>query len=150
MQKKIIDFIEDHRVVTICCVDEENMPYCFSCFSAFDREKHQLLYKSSTDTRHSRILLENPSVAGTIQPVKLNPLAIMGIQFTGFLLDQDDYLCRDSEAIYHRKYPFASAIDGDVWCIQLQRIKMTDSTLGFGKKLLWESMPMSMLLFNEN
>ncbi|MBK7558873.1 MAG: hypothetical protein IPI54_11635 [Chitinophagaceae bacterium] len=40
--------------------------------------------------------------------------------------------------IYLAKHPLALAIPGDIWALQLNSVKMTDSTLGFGKKLLWE------------
>jgi uncharacterized protein YhbP (UPF0306 family) len=36
-----------------------------------------------------------------------------------------------------QKIPFALAKPGDVWCIQLEMIKMTDNTQVFGKKLMW-------------
>jgi uncharacterized protein YhbP (UPF0306 family) len=36
-----------------------------------------------------------------------------------------------------KKYPFALAIPGDVYTIQPDYIKLTDNTIGFGKKLTW-------------
>ncbi len=35
------------------------------------------------------------------------------------------------------KFPLAVAIPGEVWTIRLSHIKMTDSTLSFGKKISW-------------
>ncbi|MBK8686062.1 MAG: hypothetical protein IPN26_14405 [Bacteroidetes bacterium] len=41
--------------------------------------------------------------------------------------------------IYLAKHPLALAIPGDIWALQVNYIKMTDSTLGFGKNYLDKS-----------
>jgi uncharacterized protein YhbP (UPF0306 family) len=138
MNERIADFITHQRVASVCCVDEENMPYCFSIFYAFDPERHLFYFKSSTSAHHSQVLLQNPVVAGTIQADKLNPLAIKGIQFTGRILHPKNELCSQAEAVYHRRFPFALAMPGEIWTLQPEAIKMTDNTLSFGKKLHWQ------------
>ena len=35
----------------------------------------------------------------------------------------------------------ALAVAGEIWTIKMDSIKMTDSTLGFGKKITWEREP---------
>jgi len=138
MNERIADFITHQKVATVCCVDEENNPYCFSCFYAFDAERGLIYFKSGSSAHHSQILHQNPIVAGTVQPDKLNPLAIKGIQFTGRILHPKNELCSHAEAIYHKRYPFALAMPGDMWTLQPETIKMTDNTLSFGKKLHWQ------------
>lgn len=138
MDEMIVDFIARQRVISLCCIDEENKPYCFSCFYAFDREKQLFYFKSGSNTRHSSLLLSNPAVAGTIQPDRLNPLAIKGIQLTGCVLPSDDGRTAHAETAYYRRFPFALAMPGNVWTLQPESIKMTDSTLGFGKKIHWK------------
>jgi uncharacterized protein YhbP (UPF0306 family) len=65
-----------------------------------------------------------------------NRLAIQGIQFSGKVLLEDDALCADAYFIYHKKYLFAPlpclAMCG---LIKLTKVKMTDNTLAFGKKI---------------
>jgi len=139
MNETIVDFITHQRVATICCVDAEKHPYCFSCFYVFDAERELVYFKSSSNTVHSQILDRNPIVAGTIQPDKLNPLAIKGIQYTGQILHLKNELCLHAEGIYHKRYPFALAMPGNIWILQPLTIKMTDNTLSFGKKLHWQS-----------
>jgi uncharacterized protein len=138
MDKQIKDFLSSQKVATICSVSENGKPYCFSCFFAFDSERDLIYFKSNAKTSHCRMLLENPEVAGTIQPDKLNVLAIKGIQFSGKALDPSNPLCIEANRVYHRKYPFALAMTGDVWAIEPEYIKMTDSTAGFGRKTNWE------------
>ncbi|HEY0732981.1 MAG TPA: pyridoxamine 5'-phosphate oxidase family protein [Chitinophagaceae bacterium] len=136
MNERITEFIEDQTVATVACIDSEQKPYCFSCFYAFDKEKSLLYFKTSANTNHVQMLNNNKHVAGTIQPDKLNRLAIKGIQFTGTVIDTVEQQSNAS-ALYHKKYPFALAMPGEVWTIQLESIKMTDNTLAFGKKILW-------------
>ena len=134
----MIGFMEEQRVATICCVDEENRPYCFSCFYAFDAEEQLIYFKSSPATHHAILLNQKPLVSGTIQPDRLNPLAIKGVQFNGEVLKANKTVSERASAFYHKKYPFALAMPGEVWTIQADMIKMTDNTLSFGKKLVWQ------------
>ena len=138
MNERIWNFIRGQKLASICCMDEENAPYCFSCFFAFDEENLVLYFKSSPESRHVQLLTKNGIVAGTIQPDKLNPLAIKGLQFTGQLVDANDPLAASAFSIYHKNYPFAIAMKGDVLTIKLTAIKMTDNTLQFGKKIAWK------------
>jgi hypothetical protein len=138
MNDRMVDFITNQKVATICCVDEENKPCCFSCFYAFDAERKLFYFKSEMSSHHAQLLLQNTNVAGTIQPGKLNPLAIKGIQFTGRILSAKDELCSKAEMIYHKRFPFALTMPGEMWTLQLEVIKMTDNTLSFGKKLHWQ------------
>lgn len=138
MNERIIEFIQQQTCATICCIAENGEPHCFSAFYALDARKALLHYKSSADTRHSRILSANAWVAGTILPDKLQKLAVQGIQFNGVLLPKEHKEAENAEFIYHKRYPFATAIEGDVRTLQLTEIKMTDGTLVFGEKIKWK------------
>jgi hypothetical protein len=83
------------------------------------------------------LLKHKPSVAGTILPDKLNKLLVKGIQFEGTLLDAGDSVAASAAVLYYKQNPLAVAMPGEVWTIRIDHIKMTDSTLGFGKKLKW-------------
>ena len=137
MNERIADFITRQRVATVCCVDEENKPHCFSCFYAFDKERQLLYFKSGSSAHHSQILLKNCMVAGAIQQDKVNSLAIKGIQFTGKIVSPENELCSRAESVYHKRFPFAITMPGEMWTLQPETIKMTDNTLSFGKKLHW-------------
>lgn len=140
--------MEKQKVATICCLDDEGKPYCFSCFYAYDPDKKLLYFKSSHNSNHASYLELSPNVAGTIQQDKLNVLAIQGIQFTGLVYEADEEASSVAKHIYHKKYPFALAMAGEIWIIEPKQIKMTDNSLGFGKKLLWERESLGELLNN--
>lgn len=137
MNKTIREFIEKQKSCTLCCIDETGKPYCFSCFYVFNEEQGLLYFKSSPKSKHSGILLNNPFVAGTILPDKLNLIVIKGIQFEGTVLPLNHFLVEQAAAYYYKKNPAAVAIPGDIWIVKIENIKMTDSTFGFGKKITW-------------
>ncbi len=138
MNEIISQFIQEQNCASICCVGETGMPYCFSCFYAFNGESGILYFKSSANSRHAVLMKKNPFVAGTILPDKLNKISIKGIQFEAVVLDNEQPLVKRSLGSYLKKHPMALAIPGEIWALQINNIKMTDSTLGFGKKNNWE------------
>jgi uncharacterized protein YhbP (UPF0306 family) len=143
MKNKIDKFIRQQTCASACCVDEYNNPYCFSCFYSYDAKESSLYYKSSAETRHSAILLTNPVMAGTITPDRLNLLQIQGVQFEGIVLPPGHPSAKHASGHYHKKHPVALTIPGQIWTIQLNVIKFTDNTLGFGTKLYWSRIEMS-------
>lgn len=137
MNEKIIKFINSQTCASVCCVDEQGNPYCFSCFYAFSSDEGLLYFKSTSTARHSEILLKKGEIAGTILPDKLNILVVRGIQFEGIVLSENHPLTKKSSGFYHKKHPAALAMKGEIWTIQINSIKMTDSSMGFGKKINW-------------
>ncbi len=137
MDKKISTFLKTNKLFSFCTTTE-NEPYCASCFYAFADEGDYLVFKSSKETKHITDALLNPNCAGTITPDIDKVATIKGIQFTGTFLQPQDDLLDNLKKVYYKKFPFALTMPGDVWAVQLNKIKMTDNTLGFGKKLHWE------------
>lgn len=137
MNNNIIEFLQSQTCATISCLDAQNRPWCFSCFFTFHSGKGLLYFKSSPGANHSAMMKRIPMVAGTVLPDKLNKLRVRGIQFEGVVLDSMDRLALGASQYYHTKNPLALAMPGEVWTIQVNHIKMTDSAMGFGKKIAW-------------
>ena len=76
MNETIILFLQQQSSATICCVDEQGKPYCFSCFYAFNQQEGLLYFKSSADSHHSVLMKKNPFIAGTVLPDKLNKIIV--------------------------------------------------------------------------
>lgn len=133
----IVNYLEKQTCASVCSVNEEGKPWCFSCFYVFNSKEGLMYYKSSLDTRHSGVIKNNSFVSGTILPDKLNTLMVKGVQFEGVVLESGHPLAEHAATHYYKKNPMARAIPGQIWTIQLLHIKMTDSTLGFGKKITW-------------
>ncbi len=137
MNEIIVSFLSKQTCATLCSADEEGKPWCFTCFYVFNPLLGLLYYKSGAATRHSALLKNNPVVAGTILPDKLNTLLIKGVQFEGAVVEAGHPDAVNAAAQYYKKNPMAMAMPGEIWTVQLHSIKMTDSTLGFGKKIQW-------------
>ncbi len=137
MNETIIHFLEQQNCASVCCIDEAGKPYCFSCFYAFSRIDGLIYFKSSANSHHANLLKKNSFIAGTVLPDKLNKLTIKGIQFEAIVLDTQHPLVKKRLNNYYKKHPAALAMPGDIWILQIEYIKMTDNTLGFGKKIIW-------------
>ena len=138
MNEKITQFLQTQTCCSISCLDEEGNPYCFSCYFSFDAASGTLSFKSSPDSYHAILISKNPNLAGTVLPDKLNKLSTKGIQFRGIRLSADDKFSQEASIKYHKRHPLALAIKGEVYTVQLNQIKMTNSSMGFGKKIHWE------------
>ncbi len=138
IQQHIANFIAQQTVATVCCTGPEGALHCFSCYYAYNENQQLLIFKTSDDSLHMQYLLKKPLLAGTILPDKLNKLKVQGIQFNGELLATSHAQGNDAGKLYHRRHPIALAMQGTVYTIRLDLIKMTDNTLGFGTRLIWD------------
>lgn len=136
MDKRISGFITSQKLFTIAAING-NEPHCAICMYAYFPDEQMLVFSSKRSTRHVALALQNPEVAGTILPDKIETTALKGAQFTGTFLSPPEALADKIRRCYYLKYPFALAISGEVWVIKLHSVKMTDNSLGFGKKLIW-------------
>ena len=94
--------------------------------------------KSVKETKHITSARINNTVAGTIIPDISKIGTIKGIQFTGKFTVPAGDLFEKAKKTYYTKHPFALPVAGEIWAIELLSVKMTDNTLGFGKKIIWE------------
>lgn len=137
MNKDIAQFIRKQKTASVCTVDANGNPYCFSCYYAFDEAKGILIYKTHADSHHYPLMKDKRELAGTILPNRADPVIVRGIQFEGESLVKNDPLTEHASRDYHLRFPFALAMGGDICVIKLFHIKMTDSSKGFGTKIEW-------------
>lgn len=138
IQQHIAHFISNQSLASVCCMGPENELHCFTCYFAYNDKLQLLLFKSSDNSLHTKFLLQNPVLAGTILPDKHNKFYSKGIQFNGRILPLSHPQANDASKFYHKKFPFALTMKGTVYSIRLDRIKMTDNTMGIGTKLIWD------------
>jgi uncharacterized protein len=137
MESKIIEYLQQNKVLTVA-TSVNDVPYCANCFYAFDEINKTLIFLSDNNTRHIKEALKNNSVGGSIQNGVTTITKIQGIQFIGEFINPNSEQENQFYKTYYQKFPFAKAKPSPIWGIQLSWIKMTDNTLGFGKKLIWE------------
>ncbi len=131
MDANIITFLRSQKVLTLAVCGEE--AYAATCFYAFEEKGLRLVFASDPETKHMRLALLHPEVAGTIYDPDVAVKKICGVQFQGVLQKADTAAKR----CYFARFPFALAMKPRLWVIELMWVKMTDNTLGFGTKITW-------------
>ncbi|MFY7840266.1 MAG: pyridoxamine 5'-phosphate oxidase family protein [Lacibacter sp.] len=137
MPEQIVTFLNEQTVVTIA-TSVNGQPYCASCYFAYVPGDNLLEFKSDSDTRHIEEALQNNQVGGTVLPDNVTKVKPKGVQFTGIFSKAEGSVGDKAKKAYLKKYPVAGIFRGDIWIIELSKIKFTDNTLVFGKKTLWE------------
>lgn len=135
MDERFIKFIKKHHVLTLATVNSEGMPYVANCFYAFDTKRNLFVFTSDLATRHGAEMAANSSVALSIVLETRIVGRVQGLQVMGEAKRGDD----EARKCYIKRFPYAAAADLELWMVEPTMMKLTDNTLGFGKKLVWQS-----------
>ncbi len=137
MDALITRYLQTQTCATICCTNHSLEPYCFNCFYAFEAQEGILVFKSSPNSLHGEMILQNPLVAGTVLPDKLRKIALQGVQFRGRILPDHHPSVAVAGSLYYKKHPLAHTMKGKLYVVQLTHLKMTDNSIVFGNKITW-------------
>ena len=135
--KRIVDFINEHHVLTLA-TSVENSPWCANCFYTYLEDENCFVFTSDVETRHVQDVLANSNVAGSVVLETNTVGKIQGIQFAGKMGKPEKELASKVKKAYLKKFPFAVLMKTTLWVVHPVILKMTDNRLGFGKKLIWE------------
>jgi len=136
VDKKITGFIQKHHVLT-CSFFHQEVLHSASCFYLFLENPPRFIVASSKDSLHVELAKKNPQVSGTIHLETTTIGKIQGVQYRGIWSRAN---AQEKQA-YLKRYPYALALNPKLWHIDIEYIKFTDNTLGFGKKLEFRSQP---------
>ncbi|SQI43321.1 Uncharacterized protein conserved in bacteria [Leminorella richardii] len=136
--KAICRYLGKQHVVTLCVTEDDGLPWCASCFYAFDADSMSLFLMTETTTRHGRAALNHECVSGTITAQTRNVLLIQGIQYRGRLNLLEGEEAQRARALYLKRFPIARMASAPLWRLTLDDVKMTDNRAGFGTKRLWQ------------
>ena len=137
-EKRIVDFIHEHHVLTLA-TSIDNNAWCSNCFYAYLEEENCFVFTSDDNTKHVQDVLNNSKVAGSVVLETKTVCKIRGIQFTGIMERPLKELKSKAKMAYLKRFPYAALMKTSLWILKVDYIKMTDNRLGFGKKLIWES-----------
>lgn len=132
----ILKFLNKNHVLSLCAAADGEM-WSASCFYVTGSQPMSLYFMTELKTLHGTLMAKSSQVVGTIAPHPKTIALIKGIQFRGEATVLTDDEERHARHLYCTHFPVAIAMKAPVWRLALQHIKMTDNTLGFGKKLLW-------------
>ena len=135
--KRIVDFIKEHHLLTLA-TSKENSPYCSNVFYIYDEKNNSLIFSSDIKTRHAQEFCKNLNVAGTIALETKDVEKIQGVQLLGEIKELKGEELEKASKQYLKAYPYARIMNPHLWEMKLTFVKMTHNQLGFGKKLVWE------------
>ena len=135
--ERIVRFLKRHHVLTLA-TSVDGRPYCANLFYAWMEAEQAFVFTSSLDTKHAADALVNPDVAGSVVLETGTVGKLQGVQWRGKMFrPQGEALVRAKKR-YLRRFPYAAVADLELWILEITWAKMTDNTLGFGKKIIWE------------
>ena len=135
IDERITKFIRKHHVLTLATVGRDNLPYVANCFYAYDTKHNRIIFTSDLTTRHGKEMSENPHVALSIVRETRIVGCVEGIQIEGRATRGTE----EAKSAYIKRFPYAAAAPLELWMVRPSMMKLTDNTLGFGKKLIWQS-----------
>ncbi|MEC5320526.1 YhbP family protein [Brenneria populi subsp. brevivirga] len=129
-------YLKKQHVLTLCAGENSDL-WCASCFYTYDESQAAFYVMTEADTRHGALMSRQPQIAGTVSGQPKNVMLIKGVQFRARALRLEGEEERQARAHYNRRFPIARAAHAPIWRLQLTELKMTDNSLGFGKKHHW-------------
>lgn len=129
-------WLKKQHVLTYCAGAAESL-WCANAFYIFDGDEVVFYFLSETTTRHGQAIGQHALTAGTVNGQPKTVALIRGIQFRGEIQLLSEEEAASPRARYNKRFPIARAMSAPMWAIRLDELKMTDNTLGFGKKLHW-------------
>ncbi|RLM21402.1 hypothetical protein BIY29_13715 [Brenneria alni] len=135
--KAISHYLKKLHVLTVCVGDNSDL-WCASCFYTYDDRQVAFYLMTELHTRHGELMLRQPQVAGTVSGQPKSVMLIKGIQFRAQAVRLEGEDEQQARACYNARFPVARAAHAPIWRLQLIELKMTDNTLGFGKKRYWQ------------
>lgn len=129
-------YLKKLHVMTLCAGENSEL-WCASCFYVYDERLAAFYLMTELQTRHGEIMLRLPQVAGTVSGQPKSVMLIKGVQFRARAVPLDGDEALRARALYNARFPVARASQAPIWRLDLTELKMTDNTLGFGKKRNW-------------
>ena len=132
MQNRVIKFLDKHHVLTLVTQSSRGV-YCANAFYAFSAEHKAFVFSTDVTTRHGAEMIANPQVAASVVLETDVVGKIQGAQITGRVVEAS----ATDKMLYIKRFPYAIAIELHLWRLEIDELKLTDNTLGFGRKLIW-------------
>ena len=135
---KIAAFIRRHHVMTLATVSGDGRPWTAHVFYAWLPEQGLFVFTTGAETRHGAEMETAANVAAGIALETRTVGRLQGLQIEGTARRAEGAELAAARRAYLKRFPYAVAADLHLWLLEPTRMKLTDNTLGFGKKLIWQ------------
>ncbi len=136
---KIVAFVKRHHVMTLATVGDEGRPWVAHAFYAWMAREGWFVFMNNPATRHGTEMAANPRVAAAIALETRVVGRLQGLQIEGGVALAEGEELDAARRAYLRRFPYATVMEQPVWVLRPTSMKLTDNTLGFGKKLTWSA-----------
>jgi uncharacterized protein YhbP (UPF0306 family) len=120
-------------VLTLATSTADGLPYCAACFYAYDKARNLFIFTSDDTTCHAQQMVANSNVACAITLETKVVGKVQGLQICGVARRGET----EDRSVYVKRFPYAAVAPLNIWVVEPTFMKLTDNTLGFGKKLIW-------------
>lgn len=138
--ERMVKFIRRHHVMTLASVGGDGQPWVAHAFYAWTAaDGGCFVFSTDPDnTRHGAEMAANPRVAAGIALETRIVGRVQGVQIEGRVRRAEGVESDSARRAYLKRFPYAAAIPGlTLWLLEPTLMKLSDNTLGFGKKLVW-------------
>jgi len=136
--QEIWDFVQDNHVLSATAAWNEEL-WSVNLFYTSDQNNDCVWVMTDENTRHGEMMSKNNAISGTISSQEANIHLLKGIQFSGTIeLINDGNTYKEGLKLYQKRFPIAHLHKKALWKLSFIKIKLTNNTLGFGTKLMWE------------
>ena len=132
----IFTYLKKQHVLSLCCSFDDDI-WCANCFYVFDEKEVAFYLMTSAESRHSKLMLNNHLVAGTVNGQPKNISLIKGVQYKGVISLLAEENKNDALSLYTKRFPIAKIKSQPLWKIEISELKFTNNILGFGNKSAW-------------
>ncbi len=132
----IFTYLKKQHVLSLCCSFDDDI-WCANCFYVFDEKEVVFYLMTSAESRHSKLMLNNHLVAGTVNGQPKNISLIKGIQYKGVISLLVEENKNDALSLYTKRFPIAKIKSLPLWKVEISELKFTNNILGFGNKSAW-------------
>jgi len=130
---KIDQFLQKHHILSLATSVGNELSVC-SLFYVYIKDANSFVVASDDKTTHIKHIKQNHNIAGNIVLETKIVGKIQGVQFKGEFLELED---EELKKTYFKSFPYSKLLNPKLWQIKVTYFKMTDNTLGFGKKIIW-------------
>jgi uncharacterized protein YhbP (UPF0306 family) len=124
--------------MTVATVGADGRPWTAHVFYAWSGGQNLFVFTTDTITRHGSEMEANACVAAGVALETRTVGRVQGLQIEGRVRRAEGEELESARATYLRRFPYAVLAPLSLWILEPSLLKLTDNTLGFGKKLTWE------------
>jgi uncharacterized protein YhbP (UPF0306 family) len=137
VEKRIEGFISKHHVMTLATVSADGGPWAAHVFYAWLSAENLFVFTTDTSTRHGTEMSADARIAAGIALETRTEGRVQGLQIEGQVRHVEGTELKSARAAYLQRFPYAALAPLSLWILEPRQMKLTDNTLGFGKKLIW-------------